>query len=52
MALLNAAATIVVAGGADDLPAGLERARDAVGSGQASNVLERLVALSGELAPS
>jgi anthranilate phosphoribosyltransferase len=52
MALLNAAAAILVAGGADDLAGGLERAREAVGSGGAEKVLEQLVELSGRLADS
>jgi anthranilate phosphoribosyltransferase len=48
---LNAGAAILAGGGADDLAAGVERARDAIATGAARDVLERLVALSGELAP-
>jgi anthranilate phosphoribosyltransferase len=48
--LLNAGAAIYVGGGAGDLAAGIEVAREAVDSGAAAQVLERLVALSGELA--
>ena len=47
---LNAGAAIVAAGVAHDLAAGLERAREALDSGAAKGVLERLVRLSGELA--
>jgi anthranilate phosphoribosyltransferase len=50
--LLNAGAAIVVGGAADDLEAGIERAREAIDSGAAREVLARLVELSGELAPS
>ena len=48
---LNAGAAIFVAGGADDLRAGIERAREAIDSGAARDVLGRLVALTGEIAP-
>jgi anthranilate phosphoribosyltransferase len=48
--LLNAGAAIYVGGGAGDLAAGIEIAREAVDSGAAAQVLERLVGLSGELA--
>jgi anthranilate phosphoribosyltransferase len=44
--LLNAAAAILVAGLADSLPAGLERARDAVDSGRARAALDALVQVS------
>jgi anthranilate phosphoribosyltransferase len=47
---LNAGAAIFVGGGADDLGAGLERAQEAIDSGAAREVLERLVELSGDLA--
>ncbi len=47
---LNAGAAIMVGGGADDLGAGVERAREAIESGAARSVLDRLVELSGELA--
>ncbi|MDH4148023.1 MAG: anthranilate phosphoribosyltransferase, partial [Acidimicrobiia bacterium] len=43
---LNAAAGLVVAGLADDLSAGLERAADALDSGRAETALQRLVATS------
>ena len=49
--VLNAGAAILAGGGADDLAAGVERAREAIASGAARDVLERLVSLSGELAP-
>jgi anthranilate phosphoribosyltransferase len=48
--LLNAAAGIVVAGVADDLADGLERARRSLDGGQAGDVLERLVTASNEAA--
>jgi anthranilate phosphoribosyltransferase len=47
--LLNAGAAIVVGGRADDLATGISLARESVDSGAARNVLERLVALTGEL---
>lgn len=47
--LLNAAAAITVGGGADDLPAGIERARESVDSGAARTVLQRLTSLTAEL---
>jgi anthranilate phosphoribosyltransferase len=47
---LNAGAAILVGGGADDLTAGVERAREALSSGAARRVLDRLVELSGRLA--
>jgi anthranilate phosphoribosyltransferase len=50
--LLNAGAAILVGGGAPDLPAGIERAREAIDSGAARDVLSRLVEISGELAAS
>jgi anthranilate phosphoribosyltransferase len=50
LALLNAGAAILVAGGAEDLAGGVEKAREAVSSGAAAEVLEKLVARSGELA--
>jgi anthranilate phosphoribosyltransferase len=46
----NAGAAIFVAGGADDLRAGIERARESIESGAAREVLARLVALSDEIA--
>ncbi len=48
--LANAGAAILAAGGADDLTAGIERARETVDSGAAGDVLQRLVALTGQLA--
>jgi anthranilate phosphoribosyltransferase len=48
---LNAGAAILAGGGADDLAGGVERAREAIASGAARDVLERLVTRSGELAP-
>ncbi len=46
--LLNAAATVAAAGLADDLPDGLELAREAIDSGAAAERLEELVAFSQE----
>jgi anthranilate phosphoribosyltransferase len=48
--VLNAAGAILVGGGADDLGAGVERAREAIDSGAARAVLARLVEVTGELA--
>jgi anthranilate phosphoribosyltransferase len=48
--VLNAGAAILVAGGADDMPAGIAAARQAIDSGAASQVLERLVETTGTLA--
>jgi anthranilate phosphoribosyltransferase len=50
LAVLNAGAAIYAGGGADTLAGGVERAATALDSGAAASVLERLVALSGELA--
>jgi anthranilate phosphoribosyltransferase len=50
LVLLNAAAGIVVAGLADDLPSGFELAVSSIASGAASSVLERLVAASAKAA--
>jgi anthranilate phosphoribosyltransferase len=47
---LNAGAAILAAGAADDLRAGIERALDALDSGAAARVLDRLVSRTGELA--
>jgi anthranilate phosphoribosyltransferase len=47
---LNAGAAILAAGGAHDLAAGAERAREAIDSGAAEGVLERLIRRTGELA--
>jgi len=43
VAVLNAGAAIYVGGGADDLAAGVEAARDAIDSGAAADVLRRLI---------
>ena len=48
--LANAGAAILVAGGADDLAGGVERAREALASGAAADVLAKLSALTGKLA--
>jgi len=48
--LLNAGAAILVGGGADDLAGGVERAREAIDSGAAREILARLVEVSGDLA--
>jgi anthranilate phosphoribosyltransferase len=47
---LNAAAALVVAGVAVDLPAGLELAGDVIASGSAARTLDRLVRVSEEAA--
>jgi anthranilate phosphoribosyltransferase len=49
VSVLNAGAAIYVAGGASDLADGVGRASEAIDSGAARNVLERLVARSREL---
>ena len=49
--VLNAGAAILAAGAAHDLGAGVERARETIDSGAAQGVLERLAALTRELAP-
>jgi anthranilate phosphoribosyltransferase len=46
VAVLNAAASLVVAGEAKDLPEGMERASRSLSSGAARSALERLVAVS------
>jgi anthranilate phosphoribosyltransferase len=46
---LNAGAAILAAGGAHDLPAAVERARESLDSGAAEGVLERLARLTQEL---
>jgi anthranilate phosphoribosyltransferase len=48
--VLNAGAAILVGGGADDLTGGVERAREAIDSGAARNVLARLVETTARLA--
>lgn len=50
VALLNAGAAIYVAGEAGDVAAGVERAAAAVDSGAAAEALDKLVALTAELA--
>jgi anthranilate phosphoribosyltransferase len=50
--LLNAGAAILVGGGVDDLAGGVDRAREAIESGAAREVLSRLVELSGRLGSS
>ena len=50
MALLNGGAAILVAGGAEDLAGGLEKARESVASGAAKTVLEKLISRTAELA--
>src|SRR4051812_12425172 len=50
VSVLNAGAAIYVAGGAADLGEGVERAAEAIDSGAAREVLERLVSRSRELA--
>jgi anthranilate phosphoribosyltransferase len=50
--LMNAGAAILAAGAGADLGAAVDRAREAVDSGAAERVLQRLVALTGELSPS
>jgi anthranilate phosphoribosyltransferase len=52
LAALNAGAAIYVAGRADTLEAGVRAAEEALDSGAAAEALDRLVALSQELAPS
>jgi anthranilate phosphoribosyltransferase len=49
VSVLNAGAAIYVAGGAADLSEGVSRAQEAIDSGAARDVLERLVARSREL---
>jgi anthranilate phosphoribosyltransferase len=50
LALLNGGAAILVAGGAEDLPGGVEKARESIDSGAAKGVLDKLVSRTGELA--
>ena len=50
VALLNAGAAIFVGGQAEDLAGGVEKAREAIDSGEASRLLQRLVQQTGELA--
>ena len=46
--LLNAAASLLIAGKVTTIPDGLAMAADAIDSGRAANVLERLIAVSTE----
>ncbi len=48
VALLNAAAALVVAGVAPDLPAGMEAAAASVDGGHAARALENMVRVSTE----
>jgi len=50
IALLNAGAAIYVAGDAEDVPAGVARAAEAVDEGAPARTLEALIALTAELA--
>jgi anthranilate phosphoribosyltransferase len=50
--LLNAAASLIVAGRADTLKAGVERAAESINSGAARGVLEKLRAAAATAAPS
>jgi anthranilate phosphoribosyltransferase len=50
--LMNAGAAILVGGGAGDLAGGVDRAREAIESGAAREVLSRLIELSGRLGSS
>ena len=47
--VLNAGAAIMAAGAADNLREGVERAKAAIDSGAATQVLDRLVALTAKL---
>jgi anthranilate phosphoribosyltransferase len=49
LAVLNAGAAILLAGGADSLSSGIERARESIDSGSARDVLSKLVELTGRL---
>jgi anthranilate phosphoribosyltransferase len=51
LAALNAGAAIYVSGRVDTLQAGVDAAHEAIDSGAAADALERLVALTGRLAP-
>jgi anthranilate phosphoribosyltransferase len=50
VAVLNAAAAMLAAGAAEDLPGGIRQAHETIDSGAARDVLDRLVARTGELA--
>jgi anthranilate phosphoribosyltransferase len=51
LAVLNAGAAVYVSGRVDDLEEGTRAAEAAIDSGAAAAALERLVTLTGELAP-
>jgi len=50
ISLLNAGAAIAASSNAEDLPGGIARAREAIDSGATAELLDRLVARTGELA--
>jgi anthranilate phosphoribosyltransferase len=50
LALLNGGAAILVAGGADSLAGGVQKARESVDSGAAKGVLDKLISRTAELA--
>ena len=50
LAVINAAATIMIGGEAEDLPGGVAKAQEAIDSGAARDVLEKLVERSAQLA--
>ena len=50
VSLLNGGAAIMVGGGAKSLAEGIEKAREAIESGSAADVLSRLTELTNELA--
>jgi anthranilate phosphoribosyltransferase len=49
--LLNAAAALIVAGKAKDLPSGIELATSSIASGAAKRALEKLVAITNQVQP-
>ena len=51
VALFNAAAALVVAGRAKDLPGGMALARTSIDSGEAEGRLDRLIAVSNDVQP-
>jgi anthranilate phosphoribosyltransferase len=50
VSVLNAAAAMLAAGAAEDLPGGIRKAQETIDSGAARDVLDRLVSRSRELA--